>query len=95
MQASQMHVIGLHVCYNTSGMLPIAVDIVARHDLCQAHFVRDLWITFAYHEFPDSTTVSVRAERDLYWLLLCVGVFPGCCKVLFTFAYEALLCEHV
>ena len=30
------------VCYNTRGMLPIAVAIVARHDLCQAHFVRDL-----------------------------------------------------
>ena len=67
MQANQMHVIGLGVCYNTSVMLPIAIDIVARHDLCQAHFVKDLYITIANHESPDNTTVSVRLARNLYW----------------------------
>ena len=77
-------------------MLPIAIDIVARHDLCQAHFVKELYITITNCELLDNTTVSVRVARNLYWLLLCVGVFPGCCNVLlFPLAFEALLCQHV
>ena len=47
-------------------MLPIAIDNVARHDLRQAHFVKDLYITIANREFPDNTTVSVRVIRNLY-----------------------------
>ena len=47
-------------------MLPIAIDIVARHDLCQAHFEKELYITIANRELPDNTTVSVRVARNLY-----------------------------
>ena len=63
-------------------MLPIAIDIVARHDLCQAHFVKELYITIANRELPDNTTVSVRVARNLYELLVCARYFQvvaTCC----------------
>ena len=47
-------------------MLPIAIDIVARHDLCQALFVKELFITVANRELSGNTTVSVRVARNLY-----------------------------
>ena len=78
-------------------MLTIAVDIVARHDPCQAHFFRDLKITCANHEFPDNTTASVRAAHAIVVVGDCFSWFnSGCCKVLMLIsAYEALLCQHV
>ena len=51
------------MCYNTNGLLPIAVDIFTRHDPCQAHVVSHAQTTIANHEFSDSTTVSVRAAN--------------------------------